>query len=385
MAAENEITVAARSFRAVAGREDYFTVQATGGGDFAVALAAVEEAYREAVRAAGLGPESAVFRRVLVSDIANQGALVRAGALAGDGESGPVALSVVQQPPLPPGRLALLACHLHGGVSKRRLSPRLLEVVKSGRRHLWSTGITGGATVPPVDAGAQTETVFAALTGDLAAEGATLARDCHRTWLYVKGVDVFYQDLVERRNVLFGELGLGRETHSIASTGIEGACGGRYEVVGLDAYSVPGLEPAQVSYLDAPERIGATYDYGVAFERCTRLAYADRAHFLLSGTASIDPAGNVVHPGDVDRQLERALANVDALLSAGGAGLADLMHLTAYVRDAADAERVRDALAALLPGLPCLLVLAPVCRPEWLVEVEGVAIARRDDPALPAF
>ncbi len=152
-----------------------------------------------------------------------------------------------------------------------------------------------------------------------------------------------------------------------------------------DAYSVPGLEPAQVSYLDAPERIGATYDYGVAFERCTRLAYADRAHFLLSGTASIDPAGNVVHPGDVDRQLERALANVDALLSAGGAGLADLMHLTAYVRDAADAERVRDALAALLPGLPCLLVLAPVCRPEWLVEVEGVAIARRDDPALPAF
>jgi hypothetical protein len=32
-----------------------------------------------------------------------------------------------------------------------------------------------------------------------------------------------------------------------------------------------------------------------------------------------------------------------------------------------------------------LIVQGPVCRPDWLVEIEGIGIARHADPALPAF
>ena len=95
--------------------------------------------------------------------------------------------------------------------------------------------------------------------------------------------------------------------------------------------------------------------------------------------------GDVVHPGDVLRQLGRALENVEGLLRSGGATLADMMHLTVYLRDASDFDRVRDCLHERCAGLPTLVVQAPVCRPEWLIEVEGIAVAANDQPALPRF
>ena len=117
-----------------------------------------------------------------------------------------------------------------------------------------------------------------------------------RTWIYVKDVDVFYQEMVAARTALFEQHGLTRDTHYIASTGIEGACAHRYDMVLMDAYSILGLQPGQVSYLNDFDLLCATKDYNVTFERGTRIAYADRAHHFISGTASIDTAGKVVHP-----------------------------------------------------------------------------------------
>jgi len=65
--------------------------------------------------------------------------------------------------------------------------------------------------------------------------------------------------------------------------------------------------------------------------------------------------------------------------------LADMMHLLVYLRDASDFERVRGYLDERCPGLPMVVVQAPVCRPEWLIEIEGVAIAANEQPGLPAF
>jgi hypothetical protein len=46
---------------------------------------------------------------------------------------------------------------------------------------------------------------------------------------------------------------------------------------------------------------------------------------------------------------------------------------------------VEAYLAERFPEVPRLIVRGAVCRPEWLVEVEGTAIAARDAPTLPAF
>ncbi|MBM3558157.1 MAG: hypothetical protein FJX47_21665, partial [Alphaproteobacteria bacterium] len=191
--------------------------------------------------------------------------------------------------------------------------------------------------------------------------------------------------MVKARRALFADHGMTKDTHFIASTGIEGACAHRYDLVSMDAYSVIGLKPDQVQYLNDFSRLSPTALYGVTFERGTRIAYADRAHHFISGTASIDNEGKVVFPGDVLRQLGRTLENVEALLASGGAALDDMTHLIVYLRDPDDEPRIRAALGERFPGLPVLVTLGAVCRPEWLVEVEGIAIAPHDDPALPAF
>ena len=369
------------------GSEHYIVIGPAGGGDFAAQLDSVTRRYAEALQSRGLAPETAIFRRILISDVLNQAPLVHTSQLAGEKAAGPVAVSLVQQPPLPWGKIALLAYHIDGdaGIAKHRLSPHHLLVSKAGHRHLWSTGLRSGRREPGVSAFDETTSVFQQLVDALAGQGATLAGHCVRTWLYIKGVDVFYQELVDSRTRFFCRHGLTRETNYLASTGIEGACGGRYEVVAMDACSLPDLAPQQVSYLKDFSLLCATHDYDVTFERGTRIGYAERAHHFISGTASIDHRGEVVHTGDVLRQLDRALENIEGLLRSGGATLADMMHLTVYLRDATDFARVRDRLHERCAGLPVLVVQAPVCRPDWLVEVEGIAIAANDEPALPGF
>ncbi len=317
----------------------------------------------------------------------NQAAILRDSALFRSSLDNPVAVSLVQQTPLPGAKIALLAYHVVGGtpVVKRRLAPNHLLVERHGARHLWTTGLCAGEGVAEASPALQTRALFADLIGAIEGEGGTLRDHCVRTWIYVKDVDVFYQGMVASRGAVFAAQGLTGDTHFIASTGIEGACAHRYDLVAMDAYSNLDLEARQISYLNDFDLLCATKDYNVHFERGTRIAYEDRAHHFISGTASIDKHGAVVHPGDVLSQLGHALGNVEGLLRSGAAALGDLMHLTVYLRDPTDFARVHTYLGERLPGVPTIIVQGAVCRPQWLVEVEGIAIAAQDAPDLPAF
>ncbi|MFQ5775002.1 MAG: Rid family hydrolase [Kiloniellaceae bacterium] len=387
MDADNE-GIASRSFRGrTGGAEHFIAVEAPGGLGLPEQIDRIEKRYARARNALGLTPDTAVFRRIFVSDVMNQVASVRESGLFGAPSDSPVAVSIVQQPPLLHSKVALLAYHVESDapIAKRRLSPKHLLVEKNGLRHLWSTRLCAGAYGSSTSAAAQTRAVFDDLVGTLSSQGGSLRDHCVRTWIYLKDVDVFYQDMVDSRREVFLQYGLARDTHYIASTGIEGACAHRYDLVAMDAYSILGLAPAQISYLNAFDRLCETKDYDVTFERGTRIAYADRAHHFISGTASIDNAGRVMHPGDVLRQLDRALGNVDALLRSGSLSLDDMMHFTVYLRDPTDFGHVDGYLRERFPHLPILIVEGAVCRPEWLIEVEGVAIVANDEPNLPPF
>jgi enamine deaminase RidA (YjgF/YER057c/UK114 family) len=380
--------VASKTFcTAAGGAEHIVAVQPAESGDFATQQAAVAAGYARAVRELGLLPESAVFRRIYLSDVLNQAERLEGAGLLPGPREGPVAVSRVQQMPLPAAKVALLAYHVTDpvGLSKRRIGRGQVLVEKNGARHLWTTGLCAGARAGAASAEAQTRGVFADLIGALEANGASLLEHCVRTWIYVKDIDVFYSGVVNSRRALFAEQGLTQATHYIASTGIEGACAHASDVVALDAYSQLDLAPGQLSYLNDFDRLCPTHRYGVTFERGASISYADRTHCFISGTASIDRNGAVLHRGDVRAQLDRALGNVEALLHAGSARLDDLMYLVVYLRDPTDFPRVRARLHEQLPGLPVLFVQGPVCRPEWLVEVEGFAIARHGSPDLPRF
>jgi enamine deaminase RidA (YjgF/YER057c/UK114 family) len=377
-----------KSFYGTAGGMEHFIAVAVPSEmDLGTQIDLVRERYAAARRSLGLAPETAIFRRIFLSDVLNQAALVRESDLVRDPSDCPVATSIVQQAPLSGAKLALLAYHVesNGPLLRRRLSPKHLIVEKNGLRHLWSTRLCADDHETTGSSAAQTDAVFGTLINTLKSEGASLRDHCVRTWIYLKDVDVFYQGMVESRRELFARHGLIGDTHFIASTGIEGACAHRFDLVAMDAYSVLDLAPKQISYLNDFGRLCPTVDYNVTFERGTRIAYADRTHLLISGTASIDNEGMVLYPGDVLRQLDRALGNVEALLRSGAASLADMMYLLVYLRDPADFARVDAYLGQRLPGLPALIVQGAVCRPDWLVEVEGVAVTPGDEAGLPSF
>ncbi len=367
------------------GAEHYIVSTAPPDLDLAGQLAFLQTRYVEAQKALDLMPDTAVFRRLFLSDPINQTAAVRNSALFRDPSGSPAAVSVVGQPPMR-SKIALLAYHVSGAaLCKKRLSPKHLLVEKNGLRHLWSTRICAATHGAPSVADAQTCEVFSELIGTLTALGGNLRDHCVRTWLYLKDVDVFYKAMVETRGKLFRQHGLTEATHYISSTGIQGACSHQYDVVLMDAYSIPHLAPGQMSYLNDLDKLCATRDYQVHFERGTKIAYADRAHHFISGTASIDSVGRVVHPGNVVKQLDRAVTNVEALLASGAANLDDMMYLFVYLRDISDEVRVRDLLAERFPALPTIIVQGPVCRPDWLIEIEGIGVAPNASKELPSF
>ena len=367
--------------------EHFIFIKAPEGASFKDQMKAVGERYASATKSLDLAPGTAVFRRIFLSDVLNQAELVRQSGIAADPPGSPVAVSVVQQLPLPASKIALLAYHIQGQspLVRRRLSQHHIIVKKNGLSHLWSTNLCSGLNGKESSSQEQTRMVFNDLIHTLESRGGTLRDHCVRTWIYVKNVDVFYQGMVDARRELFAQQGLTADTHYIASTGIEGACGRRFDLVAMDAYSILGLKSQQVSYLNDFDRLCQTKDYNVTFERGTRIAYADRAHYFISGTASIDNMGKILHPGDVLGQLARTFGNIDALLKSGRAKLDDMMYMMVYLRDAADFPRVDGYLKKNFPDIPCAIVQGSVCRPGWLVEVEGIAVAKNNEPSLPSF
>ena len=94
---------------------------------------------------------------------------------------------------------------------------------------------------------------------------------------------------------------------------------------------------------------------------------------FISGTASIDNKGDVVHPGDIVKQTERTLTNISALLDSAGFTEEDLSSFMIYLRDPADLSFVKPLIDQYAKDLPSVCVKAPVCRPGWLIEIEATA------------
>ena len=140
-----------------------------------------------------------------------------------------------------------------------------------------------------------------------------------------------------------------------------------------------------MQYLQALTHLNPTYEYGVTFERGTKISYGDREHLFISGTASIDCHGEVVHVGDVVAQTHRMWENVEALLHEGGAAFTDVMQMIVYLRDIADYTVVSEMFRQRFPDVPCIITLAPVCRPAWLIEMECVAVKEGHHPSFRNF
>jgi enamine deaminase RidA (YjgF/YER057c/UK114 family) len=368
-------------------KEHFFTITAPEGLNFKEQVQHIETHYTQKLRSLNLASNTAVFRRIFLSDAHNQADAVRRSATICGTVEHPVAVSILQQSPIPYAKIALLSYHIESEkpLIRRRISSRHVLIRKNGLGHLWSTGLCSQDIDTTFSPARQTRNAFKELIAALSAEKGNLADNCVRTWIYLRDIDTCYQSMVKERRELFLRHGLTEDTHFIASTGIQGSNAHLHDLVHMDAYSILGLDPKQISYLNDFDKLCAAKSYQVTFERGTRIAYEDRSHFLISGTASINNRGVCLYPDNVLKQLDRTLENIDSLLQAGKASLADMMYLIIYLRDPADSSAVRTRLSQLLPAVPTIIVQGSVCRPEWLIEIEGIAIAADHQPSCPPF
>jgi 2-iminobutanoate/2-iminopropanoate deaminase len=133
--------------------------------------------------------------------------------------------------------------------------------------------------------------------------------------------------------------------------------------------------------------LNEAYDYGSAFSRGMRLDLNGLVILLISGTASIDDRGRTLHVGDFRAQTRRTFENITGLLAAEGATCKDVVRTTCYLRDierdyqAFNEERAAFYRAQGLNPLPASTgIQAILCRPDLLIEIEAIAMFRRETP-----
>ena len=318
----------------------------------------------------------AVFKRFFVSDAANQANYLQAL----HAERSDCALSIIEQPPLDGSKVALWV-YIQRGVQTKALANGIYEVKHGAYRHLWMAGACNQAS----NSEYQMRLLFNDYVMQLLENGCCLADNCIRTWIFVQNVDVNYAGVVKARNEVFATQNLTDKTHFIASTGIAGRHANPKVLVQMDAYAVDGIRKEQVHYLYAPTHLNPTYEYGVSFERGTYVDYGDRRQVFISGTASINNKGEIMYPGDIRQQTLRMWENVETLLKEAECTFEHVAHLLVYLRDIADYTVVREMFEERFPNIPKVYLLAPVCRPGWLVEMECMAVKSINDERYSAF
>ena len=278
-------------------------------------------------------------------------------------------LSIIQQPPLDGTKIALWI-YAVSNVEKEYING-ISKLYHNGYKHYWTTenGNSEDSTYQ------QTVSLLDNSSNILKNGSMSICDNCKRTWLYVNDIDNHYADVVNGRNDVFDREKLTEQTHYIASTGIFGYTGKRGVNVMLDTYSTKGLNVEQTQYLYALSNLNRTSEYGVRFERGVAIKYGDRTHAFISGTASIDNMGNILYPNDIKKQTQRMWENVEALLAEVDMHLdEDVAMMTVYLRDMADYNIVKVLFEKRFPNRPKAILLAPVCRPGWLIEMECICI-----------
>jgi len=222
------------------------------------------------------------------------------------------------------------------------------------------------------DPGRQTETVLAQMIDGLARAGLNF-HDVVRTWFYNTDILAWYDDFNRVRTAFFNE-------HQVfdglvpASTGIgAGNPMGSALIAGLVAMRPLG-ESARAQRVDSPLQCAA-WDYGSSFSRAAVIVTPEHERLYVSGTASIEPGGDTVHIGEMDKQVDLTMRVVEAILAERNMAWRDVVRGLAYIRNPRDVAVFQDWLQAnALAQMPMVLTNNVVCRDDLLFEIEVDAV-----------
>lgn len=333
----------------------------------------LEDLFCSLMREESLSLSNLLQSRIYLTDAANQFKTVTASSLYKNYLSAG-AVSYIEQPLLSGAKIALRLWFFRNDRIQKSGTTGCMKVVADGITMFFHSVRFSADEVSGLDAEAQTMEAFKRHVKMITPLGMNIEEHCHRTWIYVRDIDRHYSGVVTGRNKIFEQYGLTQKTHYIASTGIGGNSDSKEAIVAMDFLSIKGIKRSDVQYLHALEYLNPTHEYGVAFERGTKLKFPDFSLFFISGTASIDRNGECLYCGDVHSQTCRLFLNIEKLLNNGGAQMKDIQFMIVYLRDIADYRLVDEYIKHCFPSIPFLITLARVCRQEWLIEVECIAV-----------
>ena len=309
----------------------------------------------------------------------------------------------VLQPPCSGAALALEAWAIAGKkVKVDRLGPQSLAVHYDGTRLVYCAGIRSDIRS---GAYAQTMEVLEKLRAALAQAGSG-SEQIVRTWFYLGGITNMetgierYRELNRARTDFYrgirfgGALADPNASHGIypASTGI--GMNGTGLVAGC--MTVQSSRPgARLLPLENPGQTPA-YAYhprhspqSPKFARAMALVLGHYTTTWVSGTASI-VSSESCHPADIERQTEQTIDNIQRLIApenfsfhglpGAGASLHDLAKIRVYLKRVEDFPKCKAICDRRFAAVPAIYAVADICRPELLVEIEGVAFSRYSLP-----
>jgi len=197
--------------------------------------------------------------------------------------------------------------------------------------------------------------------------------DTVRTWFYNRDILAWYDGFNRVRREFFKSRGV-FDRYVPAST-----------AVGCDNASDSGLVAKLLAARpkgDAPRVVPTpsplqcpAIEYGSAFSRGAEIGSKGQRRILVSGTASIEPAGATARVNDLDGQVELTMDVVAAILEARGMSWGHVTRAMGYFAspEALDAW-TRYVEAHDLPDFPAAIFNAIVCRDDLLFEFECDAL-----------
>jgi enamine deaminase RidA (YjgF/YER057c/UK114 family) len=312
--------------------------------------------------------------------------------------------SFVVQPPCSGAALALEAWAVGGNdVCVERFGSETLAVSYGGVRWVHCAGISSHQPC----AYEQTMDVLQQMQQALAKAGSDFGHVV-RTWFCLGGITEMedgtqrYMELNRARSDFYDavrfscSLPVPTIPHGIypASTGI--GMTGRGLVASClslqtkrkDAFLLPLENPLQTPAYAYPPKYSVK---SPKFARAKALVLGDYVTTWISGTASVVHSESR-YPGDAEHQTEQTIDNIERLIASenfsfhgikgAGATLRDIAKIRVYLRNGHDFAACKAICDRRLGSVPAIYAVADICRPELLVEIEGVAFSSYSPTAL---
>ncbi|MGM0494742.1 MAG: RidA family protein [Armatimonadota bacterium] len=97
----------------------------------------------------------------------------------------------------------------------------------------------------------------------------------------------------------------------------------------------------------------------------------------VAGQIALDADGNLVGKGDFGAQVRQVFKNIEAIIAEAGGEISDIVKMTTFLTDMSNYAAFCEVRGEFLrPPFPAatLVEVTALVRPEWMVEVEAVAV-----------